>query len=91
MARRRVTKRFPKEIASKLMAVVATIDELDELVTQYERNGGREEMSGNASWLPFLESIDLMKEHGGYLLGYADSLSADIATSEREFDRNRGE
>jgi hypothetical protein len=91
MARRRGPKGFPTEIASKLMAVIATIDELDDLVTEYERNGGREQMARNASWLPFLETVDQMKEHGGHLLGYADSFSEDIATSEREFDKTRGE
>lgn len=87
-------KKIPtaEEIFEKVVSASVALSELDNVVTEFERAGGREMMSGNAAWLPFLETIDLLNENSGYLSGHVATLFPDVvAASEAAFDASRDE
>ncbi|MGC4120076.1 MAG: hypothetical protein QM765_36950 [Myxococcales bacterium] len=76
------------QIAERVMAASVALSEVDDLVREFERAGGRKEMAKHPNWVPFLERLDSLLELDGQFQGLASSLfSGPFAQSEAEHDR----
>ena len=76
-----------EQVVDKCMVASVALFELNELVREFERAGGRESMATNPSWLPFLETLDALVELDGKFQGLSNSVfDSEFAESEGVYD-----